>query len=95
MIITLVLITSYFVSKRLLLNNDVSFMALVCVFFVTYSTAAYFLLIHLDAAEGIMTSFLTEHELCNENYNKVTFCPPNIKDRIMYLENEHNQRMAL
>ena len=59
MIISLVLITSYFVSKRLLLNNDVSFMALVCVFFVTYSTAAYFLLIHLDAAEGIMTSFLT------------------------------------
>ena len=65
MIISFVLIISYFVSKRLLLNNDVSFMALVWVFFVTYSTAAYFLLIHLDAAEGIMTSFLVEHELVN------------------------------
>jgi hypothetical protein len=50
MIISLSLIISYFVSKKLLLNNDVSFMALVCVFFVTYSTAAYFLLIHLDTA---------------------------------------------
>lgn len=69
-------------------------MALACLLLVTYATAAYFLLIHLDAAEGIMTSFLAEHELVDEAYARVTHCPQNLKQRIEQLEIEHSERVA-
>ena len=93
MMISLVVLVSYYLSKLSLLNNEVSLMALVCVSFVTYCMAAYFLLVHLDAAEGIMTCFLTEHELSDENYDLLR-CPQSLRQQVQQLEEMHALRLV-
>ena len=82
-VVTLALIASYFVLRWRV--NDFSLWEFAFLVFFIYGTVTWFIDIHADAAEGLQTSFLAEHEL-EDNYNYMQRILPSFRKDLEFLD---------